>query len=339
VEAAFRVIKTSDYDNGTFNFASRIASIEDERMRISAIFFAFPLFVILPTSWSQQLSCNPCSHGFGKVKVGTSVPFSIQLSNTGSKSLSILSKLKQGSEFHFGNFPLPMTLRPGKSVNLPVVFKPTAMGRVSGTFALTSNALNPTLSLPVTGTGAPVLTLSPSSLNFGNVTVGKSAALATTLTAAAGDVTITSDQLASSEFYVAGFTPPVTIRSGASLNVTLQFTPNQSGTASGKMDYISNAVVSPTVESVTGNGVAQNAHSVDLAWQDSGSNIIGYNVYRGTAHGGPYQKINTALNASTNFTDNFVSSGKTYYYVTTAVNSSAQESGFSNEGRAVIPNP
>jgi hypothetical protein len=308
-------------------------------MRISAIIAAIALFVILPASWSQKLSCNPCTHGFGKVKVGTSVSFSIQLSNTGSKSLSIRSKSKQGGEFQFGNFPLPVTLRPGKTVNLPVVFKPTAAGRVSGTFTLTSNALNPTLSLPVTGTGAPVLSLSPSSLNFGNITVGKSATLPTTLTASAGDVTISSDQLNSSEFSLAGLKPPVTIRSGGSLKVALKFTPNQSGTASGKMDYFSNALVSPAVERLTGTGVALNAHSVDLSWQDSGSNVVGYNVYRGTVHGGPYKKVNTALDAATNFTDYFVSSGKTYYYVTTAVNSSGKESGLSNESRAVIPTP
>jgi hypothetical protein len=301
---------------------------DDERMRISPLMAVLPFFVMHPALWSQQLTCTPCSHGFGKAKVGTSVSFSIQLSNTGSKSLSILSKSKQGSEFQFGSFPLPVTLSPGKTVNLPIVFKPTATGRVSGTFILTSNALDRTLSLPVTGSGAAVLTLTPGSLNFGNVTVGKSASLDTTLTASDADVTISSDQLNSSEFSLAGLNARVTIHSGTSLKVTLKFTPNQSGTASGKADYISNALVSPAVEALTGTGVAQSAHSVDLSWQDSGASVVGYNIYRGTVHGGPYQKINTALDASTNYTDAFVSSGKTYYYVTTAVNSKNQESGF-----------
>jgi hypothetical protein len=60
-------------------------------------------------------------------------------------------------------------------------------------------------------------------------------------------------------------------------------------------------------------------------------------VYRGTVHGGPYQQINTALEASANYTDSTVVGGTTYYYVTTEVNSQDQESGYSNVAQAVIP--
>jgi hypothetical protein len=47
-------------------------------------------------------------------------------------------------------------------------------------------------------------------------------------------------------------------------------------------------------------------------------------VFRGNAQGAPYQQINTALNASTNYTDYMVVAGTTYYYVTTAVNAPGQ---------------
>ena len=62
--------------------------------------------------------------------------------------------------------------------------------------------------------------------------------------------------------------------------------------------------------------------------------IVGYNVYRGSQSGGPYTKINTVLQASTN-----VSGGQTYYYVTTAVDANSVESAHSNEAQAVIPFP
>ena len=289
---------------------------------------------------AQQLQCNPCSHGSGKVKVGASVSFAIQLSNTGSRSLLISSISKQGSgEFQVGSFPLPVKLMPRKSINLPVIFSPTAIGPVSGTFIVHSNALDPALSLSLAGTGAPQLTLSPTSLNFGNVTVGSSATLPITLTASAGSVTISSDQFTNSEFSLTGLVPPVTILSGTSKQVQMKFTPGQSGTASGQAEFFSNAVVSPAVEQLTGTGVAQISHHVTLTWQDSGAGIVGYNVYRGTVHGGPYQKINNALEAPMNYVDYSVSSGRTYFYVTTAVNSSGAESGYSNETKAVIPSP
>ena len=90
---------------------------------------------------------------------------------------------------------------------------------------------------------------------------------------------------------------------------------------------------------MTGTGVAQISHNVTLSWNPGDGNAVGYNVYRGTAQGGPYQEINTALDASTNYTDSTVVSGATYYYVATEVNAQGQESAYSNVGQAVIPNP
>ncbi|MBZ5548961.1 MAG: choice-of-anchor D domain-containing protein [Acidobacteriia bacterium] len=292
-------------------------------------------------AWAQQLQCKPCSHAYGKVEVGTPSSFTIHLTNTGTKSLRITSKSKQGSEFRFGSFSLPLTILPGKTVQLPILFKPAAAGHVTGTFTLVSTALNKSLSMPVAGTGVsgPQLTVSPSTLNFGNVTVGQSATLSTTLSAAYGDVAISTDQLTSSEFSIQGLTLPVTIPSGQRIQATLQFTPNQSGTASGKVGYFSNAVVSPAAEQLTGTGVAPGAHSADLTWQETDPSVVGYDIYRGTKHGGPYQQINAALGAATNYTDSTVAAGTTYYYVTTAVDGAGQQSAYSNETAAAIPSP
>jgi hypothetical protein len=311
---------------------------------------AFPLIVaagllccLAPASaWTQQLQCSPCNHSFGKVQIGQSSSYSVQLANTGSKPLSILSKSKQGPAFSV-NFPLPVKIRAGASIQLPIIFTPTAKGYTDGVITLVSTAKNPYLKIYVSGTGAanasPQLGVSPATLSFGNVTVGSSASLQATLTASNAAVTISSDQSTSSEFAILGLTLPVTVPAGKSISVTIQFTPNTSGTASAKAGFISNAVNSPTVEQLTGTGVATGSHSVDLSWNPGDGNAVGYNVYRGTAKGGPYQMINTALDASTNYTDNTVVSGATYYYVATEVNGQGQESGYSNVGRAVIPNP
>jgi hypothetical protein len=305
----------------------------------------FPLLALvlslssMTPAWAQQLECNPCSHAFGKVEVGSSSSFSILLTNTGTKYLKILTKAKQGSEFGYGYFPLPITLRPGSTVKLPIVFKPTAVGHVTGTFTLVSTALNSSLSMSVAGTGSPLLTISPSKLNFGNVTVGQSATLSTTLAASKGNVTISSDQVTSPEFSIHGLSLPVTILSGHSIQARIRFTPSQSGTGSAKAGYFSNAVVSPVVEQLTGTGVAPAAHSVGLTWQDTDPSVVGYDIYRGQIHGGPYQRINTALEASTNYTDYTVAAGTTYYYVTTAVDGAGKQSAYSNETKAVVPSP
>ncbi|MGB9072831.1 MAG: choice-of-anchor D domain-containing protein [Terriglobales bacterium] len=312
---------------------------------------SFPLIVIAcllcalapASAWAQQLQCKPCSHAFGKVQVGNSSSFSIQLSNTGNKTLRITSKSEHGSGFSFGDFPVPVKIKPGASLQLPVIFAPTAKGHAHGTFTLASNDPNSPLNIQVHGTGVdnanPQLGVSPATLDFGNVTVGSSASLQATLTASNAAVTISSDQSTSSEFAILGLNLPVTIQSGQSIQVTIQFTPSVSGTASGQEEFTSNAGNSPTVEQVKGTGVAQQSHNVYLSWDPGDGNAVGYNVYRGTANGGPYQEINTALDASTNYTDYTVVPGATYYYVATEVNAEGQESGYSNVAQAVIPNP
>jgi fibronectin type 3 domain-containing protein len=65
--------------------------------------------------------------------------------------------------------------------------------------------------------------------------------------------------------------------------------------------------------------------------------VSGYNVYRGTVSGGPYTKVNAALTTLLTYTDSTVVSGQTYFFVTTAVDGSGNESVFSNEVSAVIP--
>ena len=312
---------------------------------------SFPLVVIAgilcclapASAWAQKLQCNPCNHAFGKIQIGTSSSYSFQLSNTGNKTLSISSKSKQGRAFSFGHFPLPVAIKPGASIHLPVIFKPTANGWTDGIVTLVSNDPSSPLKMHVQGTGvypnSPGLGVTPTTLSFGNVTLGSNASLQATLTASNAAVTISSDQSTSSEFAILGLHLPVTVSAGQSISVTIKFTPNASGTASGKAGFVSNAANSPTVEQLTGTGVAQGSHNVNLSWNPGDGNAVGYNVYRGTANGGPYQEINTALDASTNYTDYTVVSGATYYYATTAVNSQSQESAYSNVVQAVIPSP
>jgi len=92
-------------------------------------------------------------------------------------------------------------------------------------------------------------------------------------------------------------------------------------------------------ENITGTGTAAPQHHVSLSWSPSTSTVSGYNVYRSTTSGSGYVKLNSSLSVSTAYIDNAVTSGSTYFYVTTAVDSSGMESSFSNQVQAVIPTP
>ncbi len=290
--------------------------------------------------WGQQLQCEPCQHGFGKVQIGDSSSFSFQLSNTETNTLVIDSISVQGTAFTLGNFPLPADIAPGASVLLPAIFTPTVLGYAEGNLQLISNAEDSPLVMNLIGNGVTNgnlrLGISPASLNFGNVAVGSTATQQAILTATNGSVTISSDRSTSSEFAILGLTLPVTITSGASLPVTIQFAPSSSGTDSARAGFVSDAQDSPTLVQLTGTGTPQSSHSVDLSWDPPGGDAVAYDVFRGTANGGPYQIIATD-DASTSYTDYTVISGTTYYYVVTAVNAQGEQSGYSNVTEAVIP--
>jgi ABC-type oligopeptide transport system substrate-binding subunit len=91
------------------------------------------------------------------------------------------------------------------------------------------------------------------------------------------------------------------------------------------------------VTGINFTGTVQQAHSVALSWNASTSAVIGYNVYRSTLSGTGYTRMNSALLAVLAYTDTTVQSGTTYYYVTTAVDSTGIESAYSNEAKAIIP--
>jgi len=117
--------------------------------------------------------------------------------------------------------------------------------------------------------------------------------------------------------------------------------PTAAGSYTVKTTSVADTTKSASATVTVGTSVQ---HTVTLNWtaSTSGSDpnpVAGYNVYRGTVSGGSYTKINTALEAPTNYVDNTVLSGTTYFYVVTSVDSNSVESAFSTQVTAVVPTP
>jgi hypothetical protein len=87
----------------------------------------------------------------------------------------------------------------------------------------------------------------------------------------------------------------------------------------------------------TGVASTQAAHSVSLKWDASTSTVTGYNIYRSTTSGSGFVKLNGSPLTNLTYTDGSVSSGTTYFYVATAVDSGGDESANSNQATAVVP--
>jgi fibronectin type 3 domain-containing protein len=150
-------------------------------------------------------------------------------------------------------------------------------------------------------------------------------------------VTISQNTLAGAGYSMTGGSAPVTLSPSQNITLVVQFSPTTAGSTPGSITLVSNATGSPATIQLSGTGVAPVQHSVALTWNASTSTVSGYNVYRSTVSGGSYTKINSSLVAVLSYTDSTVQNGTTYYYVTTAVDSTGSESTFSNEVSAPIP--
>jgi hypothetical protein len=288
-----------------------------------------------------QISVIPASVSFGNVTLGVTNTQTLAISNPGTANLSVTQASLVGTGFGFSGLTVPLSVPPGGSSTFTVSFTPGSASSLSGNLTLLNNTPNSPLVVALAGIGvSPVaqLTASPASLSFGSITTGSSGAQSVTL-ANTGNSSVSVSQISISGagFSAAGFALPVTLAAGQSTSFSVTFTPTTTGNLSGNVTVTSNATNSPLAISLSGSGAAAASHSVALNWTPSTSTYTGFNVYRGAVSGGPYTKVNSALISATSFSDSSVSSGQTYYYVATEVDSTGAESVYSSEVIATIP--
>jgi Abnormal spindle-like microcephaly-assoc'd, ASPM-SPD-2-Hydin len=295
-----------------------------------------------PNAFKASLTFSSSSVDFGGVSVGSSKTNTITVSNaseTGSPSITVSQVSVTGAAFSAATTPVwPFSLEPGQSASLVITFSPKSSGTANGTLTVSVEGSTPaTVNLTGDGLAAGQLSVSPTALNFGNVTVGNSKNLTGTLSAGAADVTVSSASWNGNGYSVSGITFPVTVLAGKSKTFTVTFAPQTTGTSAGQVSFVSDATNSPTAETFTGTGTQAAQHSVSLTWNASTSQVIGYYIYRSTTPGSYGAPLNGTPQSGLTYTDSTVSNGTTYFYVVTAVDSHSQQSAYSNEATAIIP--
>lgn len=293
------------------------------------------------TGVQPALSITPSSASFGSVTLGSPSTQTIRLTNSGTGTLSISQVSVTGSGFSVGTLSLPISLTTGQSTNFNVQFSPASAGSATGSVAIVSNAPNSPAAIALSGTGVTateLLSFNPTTLGFGSVNTGSSSTQGVTVTNT-GNANVTISQVTASGtgFTLSGASTPVTLTPNQNLAFSVIFSPSSAGSVTGTVTVTSNATGSPTSITLSGTGVQTTSHTVTLNWNASTSTVSGYNVYRSTTSGTGYVKINGALVTALTYTDSAVQSATTYYYVTTAVDSSGTESTDSNQVTAIIP--
>ena len=230
------------------------------------------------------LGSSPTSLNFGSVTVGSNQSLSETVTNTGGASVTISQVAASGTGFSLSGITTPLTLTSGQGVTFTVKFAPTSAGSASGNVTVTSTASNPSLDVPLSGTGAAAagqLTVTPTTLNLGSVVVGTSGSASGSLSATGANVTVTAASSNNAVFSLGSLSLPVTIAAGQSVPYTITFSPQTTGTANATLTVTSNAQSATTTEALTGTGSAAPSHTVNLSWNAStSSGVTGYNIYR-----------------------------------------------------------
>jgi HYDIN/CFA65/VesB family protein/centrosomal CEP192-like protein len=292
-------------------------------------------------SGSPSADVTPSSVNFGNVTVGTTDTQTVRLANTGTADLKITKISASGTGFSASGLSIPETIGAGQSTTFTASFKPTGTGAHTGDIAILSNAGSTPLSIPLMGSGVTTnakLSASTTSLNFGTIAVGTVNSQNVQLKNTGNtNVEISSVATAGTGFASSGGVN-VTLTPNQSVEVAVSFDPRAPGGVAGTLTISSNA---PTVHvALAGQGAgAHSSHAVSLSWAPSISAVIGYNVYRGSASGGPYTRLNPSVELLTGFTDHSVLGGEKYYYVVTAIDGKDLESTFSNQASITVPTP
>jgi hypothetical protein len=202
------------------------------------------------------LSANPSTISFGDVSVGNSATQSLSVTNTGTATVSISAATISGTNLTFvgGSSSIPA----GQSSTIQIQFAPQSVGDVAGSFSVASNASNSPLSVSLKGRGkSPRLTVSPTSLNFGNVTVGQTSTQNAQLTNSGNaDLVVNLATVLGNGIAISGLSLPTTIIAGQSVGFAVQFAPTTAGAVSGSISFANNGSGSPYTLPIAGSGVA-----------------------------------------------------------------------------------
>ena len=275
----------------------------------------------------------------------TSAAQAVNLTNTGNAALAVSSIVVSGanaSEFIQTN-NCGSSVTAGASCTINVTFKPSETGNRGASLAIADNAIGTPQCVALSGTGTNTsgsASLSPGRLTFGNEPVELTSNAQTITLANTGATALNISGFAvtgaNSSDFVQNNNCGSSVAVGATCTIAVLFTPSVAGTRAAAITISDDATGSPQTASLSGTG----GHDVVLKWTASlSSNVIGYNIYRGTISGGesPAPLNGTPINAST-YADENVTAGATYYYlVTSVVTDGVTESAASTETAATVP--
>ncbi len=295
---------------GCFDISTNDAAHATLRLSVTGTGAAVP---------TPSASLTPATVAFGNLAAGQASTLTATVRNTGAAPLSVSGVTACDSSNAAALTVSPtaaFTVAAGGSQALTVRFAPTAAGAAAACWNVATNdPANASLQLRATGTGtavvptAPIASLAPATLGFGNVTVGQSASLTATVgntgTAALAVSGVTA--CAGTNAAALSITPTAafSVAAGGRQVLTVRFAPTAAGAAAACWNVATNDPANASLQlNVSGTGVAvtppptgcTGCHAIPPATGRHAKHQ-GEGVGCGTCHGSGYSS--TAVNAAT----------------------------------------
>lgn len=234
--------------------------LSTRRILFSAVLAAL-IVAGMASAFAQDVSSNPTSLSFPNTYLGMA---------SGSKSLTITSNVSTGIVivtigFSCPGFGISSGVAPfsfGATQNIThysIFFQPTVAQTYNCNFVMTMND-GTQVDVPLTGTGlvsTATASISPTTLNFANQTVGTTSGPQKVTITNTGTGTLTLDAITTApmDFTTSTVSLPYNIPAGGNLPISVYYSPSEVTSETGALDFTFGSV--PDVgTSLTGNGVA-----------------------------------------------------------------------------------
>jgi hypothetical protein len=212
------------------------------------------------SSTTASFQLNPSSVNFGQVAVGKETTQTVSVTNTGNMTVNIVKMTMSDAHFTVGG-TTPIALAVGQSANITIALTASAAGALTATLTVQGDGGSTPVAVALSATAVtsqPQLSVSPTAMNFGNVSTGLKTTNNLALTnMGAANLTISALALTGVNFGISGITTPATLTPGQTAQLAVTFSPTATGSSSGSLSISSNDPVNPALNvALSGTGTS-----------------------------------------------------------------------------------
>ena len=210
--------------------------------------------VNLPTG-APAVTLSRTSIAFGSQPVGTvSTAQAVTVTNSGTAPLSITSISNTGDFKATNTCGAPVAA--GASCSISITFAPTVSGARTGTLSIVDNATGSPHLVQLSGTGGqPIVSLSATTLAFGNQNLRTTSPAKTATLSNTGNAPLSITSIVAAGDFKVTNNCGSSLAAGAACTLSVAFAPTALGARTGTVTITDNAAGSPHLVHLTGTGV------------------------------------------------------------------------------------